>query len=88
MQCKHRCQRCRLLLDGRRAREECGLLRRFAAPSMHRTARGFQQIEAIQLANAIVGEAGPAMDGVGARLELNEAQCQVKTQPVTAVAII
>ena len=54
----------------------------------HAPAAGLVEIGAIQLADAVVGEAGPRPDGVRARLVVDEPQRQVEPQPVAAVTIV
>src|ERR1700689_626113 len=45
-------------------------------------------VRAIQLTDAIVREAGPGADGLGARLVAQEAQRQLHARPLAAVTIV
>jgi hypothetical protein len=68
-----------------RAHEIAGLLRRLAAMAHRRLA--VQQETAIELADAIVTEAGPRTDGARARLVLDETQREVVALAVAVVAV-
>ena len=48
----------------------------------------FVEIGAIELADAVVGQAGPCTDGVRAGLVVDEAQREVEPQSVAAVAVV
>jgi hypothetical protein len=71
-----------------RPREERGLLRRLAAVTRNLRVRVAREIAAVQLADPIVGEARPDADGPGACLVADEADGEIETQTVPAVAIV
>src|SRR4029453_16930442 len=75
------------LLDPRRADEEARLPGRLAAMTRD-PARRHGEIRAIELADAIVREAGPFANGVRARFGTHETQGQVEAQPIARVAIV
>jgi len=83
----HTCQERAFFLEFRRACEVRALLRRAPARPRHRAAR-LLHVAAIELADAIVREAGPRPYGLRARLVLDEAQGEIETEPVAAVAVV
>jgi hypothetical protein len=46
------------------------------------------RVRAVQLADAVVAEAGPRADGLRARLVAQETQCQFHAHPLAVVSIV
>lgn len=70
-----------------RAQEDARALRRFAAMAAHRGA-AFAQVAAVQLADAVVAETGPATDRTGACFKANEPDREIHALGVAGVAVV
>jgi hypothetical protein len=69
------------------AQKDTRALRRFAAVAAHRRAP-FAQVAAVQLADAVIAETGPAADRAGACFEANEPDREIHALGVAGVAVV
>ena len=78
----------RLAADPGVAHEERALARALAAVPAHVAPAGVGDVGAVELADPVIGQAGPALDRARARLVADEPQGQVESQAVARVAVV